>query len=170
MTQVILVDKNDNQIGIADKLKAHKDNLCHRAFSIILTREKNQQTEFLLQQRQKHKYHCPELWSNACCSHPEPNTDTLESAHIRLKFEMNIECKLTPIGHLYYQSKLSNGLFEHEFDHIFHGIYDHDSCAFNPNEVADIKWMNLEELKLKVRQRPDEFTPWLPLLLDKINL
>jgi len=36
--QVILVDKNDNIIGIEEKLKAHQLGLLHRAFSIFILR------------------------------------------------------------------------------------------------------------------------------------
>ena len=34
--QVILVDKNDNIIGVEEKLKAHQLGLLHRAFSIFI--------------------------------------------------------------------------------------------------------------------------------------
>ena len=115
-TQVILVDKNDNPIGTAEKLLAHQKNLCHRAFSVILTREINNNIEILLQKRQKTKYHCANLWSNTCCSHPKPGENTLESAKKRLLFEMGITCKINYIGAIYYQTKLANQLFEHEYD------------------------------------------------------
>jgi isopentenyl-diphosphate Delta-isomerase len=165
--QVILVNKYDQPIGSAEKITAHQENLCHRAFSVILTRIKNQQTEILLQKRQSSKYHCANLWSNACCSHPAPNTNTLESAIIRLKFEMNITCQLTKIGALYYQTKLSNDLFEHEYDHIFQGFYPNDSCDFNPEEVSAVKWLPLASLKETINQNPEQFTPWLALILTK---
>lgn len=70
MQHVILVDKNDQQIGIEEKLKAHQEGLLHRAFSIFIF---NKKTEFLLQQRASTKYHSPLFWSNTCSSHPQPN-------------------------------------------------------------------------------------------------
>ncbi|HNL91989.1 MAG TPA: NUDIX domain-containing protein, partial [Pseudomonadales bacterium] len=66
--KVILVDKDDNAIGVADKLLAHQHGGSrHRAFSIFILNEKN---EILLQQRASTKYHAANLWSNTCCSHP----------------------------------------------------------------------------------------------------
>ena len=70
MPQVILVDKNDNEIGVAEKLAAHEQALLHRAFSVfIFYRLKNGALELLLQQRHPAKYHCGGLWTEG--KHPK---------------------------------------------------------------------------------------------------
>ena len=51
---VILVDKNDNEIGTEEKILAHQKKLLHRAFSIFLF---NDNLEILLQKRAPNKYH-----------------------------------------------------------------------------------------------------------------
>lgn len=56
--QVILVDQNDNQIGLMPKMEAHEKALLHRAFSVFIFNDKN---ELMLQQRALHKYHTPGL-------------------------------------------------------------------------------------------------------------
>ena len=56
MEQIILVDENDSQIGLAEKLEVHKKGLLHRAFSVLLYQYKNEKIEFLLQQRALRKY------------------------------------------------------------------------------------------------------------------
>ena len=38
--KVILVDKNDNQVGLMPKLEAHKKGVLHRAFSIFIFNSK----------------------------------------------------------------------------------------------------------------------------------
>ena len=48
--KVVLVDKNNRRIGIAGKMKAHKEGLLHRAFSIYIFNTKG---ELLIQQRAK---------------------------------------------------------------------------------------------------------------------
>ena len=73
---VILVDEFDNEIGTMPKLEAHQKNELHRAFSIFIWNSKN---EMLLQKRASGKYHSPNLWTNACCSHPRKNESTIES-------------------------------------------------------------------------------------------
>jgi isopentenyl-diphosphate delta-isomerase len=80
--QVILVDEFDQPSGVAGKLEAHEKGLLHRAFSIFIFNTKG---EMLLQRRAKNKYHSSGLWSNACCSHPQPEQDTLTAAGQRLQ-------------------------------------------------------------------------------------
>lgn len=68
---LILVDKNDNDVGYATKENVHRNGLLHKAFSIfIYDLEKD---KVLLQKRAKGKYHSGGLWSNSCCSHKYVN-------------------------------------------------------------------------------------------------
>ena len=39
---VVLVDKNDNQIGLMPKMEAHLKGILHRAFSVFLFNSQNQ--------------------------------------------------------------------------------------------------------------------------------
>ena len=40
--KVVLVDKNDNQIGLMPKMEAHYKGILHRAFSIFIFNSENQ--------------------------------------------------------------------------------------------------------------------------------
>ena len=51
--KVILVDKNDKQVGLMPKLEAHKKGVLHRAFSIFIF---NSKYELLLQKRASSKF------------------------------------------------------------------------------------------------------------------
>ena len=63
MTEVILVNENDEAVGTMEKIAAHRKALLHRAFSVFIF---NRKGEMLLQQRASNKYHSPNLWTNAC--------------------------------------------------------------------------------------------------------
>ncbi len=52
MEFVILVDENDNQLGLMEKMEAHEKGMLHRAFSVFLFNSKG---EMLLQQRAVHQ-------------------------------------------------------------------------------------------------------------------
>ena len=54
--KVVLVDKDDNQIGLMPKMEAHLKGKLHRAFSIIIF---NSDRKILLQKRASTKYHTP---------------------------------------------------------------------------------------------------------------
>lgn len=77
MDDILLVDEDNNPIGTGEKMDVHRRGVLHRAFSILVY---NSNKEMLLQRRAVSKYHCPELWSNVCCSHPAPGIHLLAAA------------------------------------------------------------------------------------------
>ena len=89
--KVILVDRENNEIGEEEKLKAHENGKLHRAFSIFIL---DSEGKLLLQQRDKEKYHSPEKWTNTVCSHPRPGETIEEAANRRLYEEMGLKCEL----------------------------------------------------------------------------
>ena len=91
IAEVILVDHNDRQTGIMEKITVHEKGLLHRAFSVFIFNSKG---EMLLQKRALNKYHSGGLWSNACCSHPLPDEETITAAQRRLQEELGF---ITPI-------------------------------------------------------------------------
>ncbi len=161
---VILVDVNDTEIGVEEKITVHKKGKLHRAFSIFIF---NSNKELLLQKRSMKKYHSAGLWSNTCCSHPQPNSNLKKEAEQRLKQEMGINCKLKKSFSFTYKIKFENGLIENEFDHVFIGEFNGEPKP-NKDEVCDWKWISLYELKKDIKKNPQNYTYWLKICLDKI--
>ncbi|MBI4292289.1 MAG: isopentenyl-diphosphate Delta-isomerase [Betaproteobacteria bacterium] len=162
--EVILVDENDNQIGISEKIKAHLGGKLHRAFSIFIF---NASGQMLLQKRAKGKYHSGGLWSNACCSHPNPGENTEAAAHRRLNEELGFDCPLVEVYQFVYQAKLDGGLSEHEYDHVLIGSYDAEPRV-NPSEVDDWKWIDPASLREDMQRNPANYTYWLRVSLDDV--
>lgn len=165
MESVILVDKNDNQIGVEEKIKAHKEAKLHRAISIFIFNSKN---ELMLQKRNKNKYHCGGLWTNTVCSHPKPNESLEEAVHRRLKEEMGFDCEMKEVFSFIYTVKFDNGLTENEFDHVFIGKYDKNP-VLNKEEAEDFKWISLNDLKIEIEKSPEKYTYWMKQILDRVN-
>ena len=161
---VILVDAQDQQIGVEEKLQAHKSGKLHRAFSILLF---NTTGELLLQQRALDKYHSPGLWTNTCCSHPRPGENIRQAATRRLQEEMGIHCSLNEIFDFIYQTQFDHGLIEHELDHVLIGEYEGE-IAPNPIEVMAYRWQHLGALYREIKARPQQFTVWFRIMIDKI--
>ncbi len=166
--QVILVNESDEQIGVMEKLEAHQKALLHRAFSVFIFNTKG---EMLLQQRALSKYHSPGLWTNACCSHPSPGETTLHAAERRLSEELGFKTAIKKLFSFTYQSTFDNGLTEHEFDHVFTGVYD-GTVLPDPNEVMNHRFATVEEIAQELHRVPEQFTIWFkiafPLLRDKL--
>lgn len=164
---VVLVDENNQEIGVEEKISAHRKNLLHRAFSVFILRENN--TEILLQQRALTKYHSPGLWTNTCCSHPRAGENIIAAGNRRLVEELGIQTELLDLGWFYYHSEFENGLHEHEIDHVLIGnIEPNTTFEWNPNEVHNVRWIKIDQLKSELSADPQKFTPWLAQALQKV--
>lgn len=161
--QVILVDEQDNPIGLMSKLEAHQKAVLHRAFSVFIFNDKG---ELMLQQRAKHKYHSPGLWTNTCCSHQREGESNVQAGKRRLQEEMGFTTELSEVTSFIYKAPFDNGLTEHEFDHVLLGYYE-DDPEINPDEVASWKWMPLEEVNNDIDNHPDIYTVWFVIIFTK---
>ena len=164
-TKVILVNEQDQPIGLMDKMEAHRKGILHRAFSVFLF-DKN--GRMLLQQRAKEKYHGALLWTNACCSHPLENEKIEEAAQRRLKEELGITAPLKKIFSFTYEAAVENELIEHEFDHVFAGEYD-GSFFPDPKEIAAVEYREMDKIKSSLQASPEIFTSWFRIAFPKIE-
>ncbi|MDT0559299.1 isopentenyl-diphosphate Delta-isomerase [Ichthyenterobacterium sp. W332] len=160
---VILVNEHDEKVGLMPKLEAHEKALLHRAFSVFIFNSKN---ELMLQQRALHKYHSPGLWTNTCCSHQRDGETNIEAGKRRLHEEMGFVTELEEATSFIYKAPFDNGLTEHEYDHVMTGYFE-DNPVINPNEVADWKWMKLEDVRKDITLNPSEYTAWFKIIFDR---
>lgn len=160
---VILVNENDEQIGLMEKIEAHEKALLHRAFSVFILNDKG---ELMLQQRALHKYHSPGLWTNTCCSHQRDGESNITAGKRRLQEEMGFVTELAEAVSFIYKAPFDNGLTEHEFDHVMTGTYN-DEPIINPEEVASWKWMDVQAVKDDIAVNPTEYTAWFKIIFDK---
>ncbi len=167
--KVILVNEQDEWMGLAGKMQAHKEGLLHRAFSVFVF---NSDNELLIQQRAGHKYHSPGLWSNTCCSHPRKGESTFAAAHRRMKEELGFDCAIEKAFEFRYNSEVGNGLIENEYDHIYIGYTD-KIPQINPEEVQDYRFISIDKLADRLETEPTAFTAWLklafPVLLEHMD-
>jgi isopentenyl-diphosphate delta-isomerase len=160
---VILVNQNDEQIGLMPKMEAHEKAVLHRAFSVFVLNEKN---EIMLQQRASHKYHSPLLWTNTCCSHQRDGETNIQAGSRRLFEEMGFETGLKELFHFIYKAPFDNGLTEHELDHVMIGYYN-DEPKINADEVENWKWMSIEDVAKDIQLQPEIYTVWFKIIFDE---
>ncbi|HMN37688.1 MAG TPA: isopentenyl-diphosphate Delta-isomerase [Hyphomicrobium sp.] len=153
---VILIDAADCEVGVAEKLEAHRAGLLHRAFSVIIWDSRRRQ---LLQKRANSKYHSAGLWTNACCGHPRPGEAVAQAAARRLVEEMGFCCQLEELGTVRYRAALDNGLTEHEIVHVYRGVHD-GSVRPDPAEAEAYDWRTLGEIRAVIAAAPERFTVW----------
>jgi isopentenyl-diphosphate delta-isomerase len=161
--KVILVNTNDEPLGLMDKMAAHEQALLHRAFSVFVLNDKN---EVMLQQRASHKYHSPLLWTNTCCSHQRAGESNIQAGKRRLEEEMGFKTELKELFHFIYKAPFDNGLTEHELDHVMIG-YSNKEPNINKEEVESWKWMKIEDIKNDMQVHPEIYTVWFKIIFDK---
>ncbi|KAE9451192.1 hypothetical protein C3L33_16913, partial [Rhododendron williamsianum] len=186
--ECILVDENDRVVGHDTKYNCHlmekieAENLLHRAFSVFLF---NSKYELLLQQRSATKVTFPLVWTNTCCSHPLYRESELidqnalgvrNAAQRKLLDELGIPAEdvpvdqFTPLGRMLYKAPSDGKWGEHELDYLLFIVRDVNVHP-NPDEVADIKYVNREELKELLRKADAgegglKLSPWFRLVVD----
>jgi isopentenyl-diphosphate delta-isomerase len=158
--QVILVNEQDEQLGLMPKMEAHEKARLHRAFSVFIFNKKG---ALLLQQRAKDKYHSPELWTNTCCSHQRDGETNLEAGKRRLYEEMGFVCDLKEVFWFVYKAPFDNGLTEHELDHVMVGYYD-ENPEINKKEVESFQWMMMEDVQKDIIDHPEKYTEWFKII------
>jgi isopentenyl-diphosphate delta-isomerase len=162
--EVVLVDPHDQVLGTMEKMEAHRKGVLHRAFSIFIF---NDQGELLIHQRAIDKYHGGGLWTNTCCSHPQPNEQITLSAKDRLMYEMGMECELTPLFSFIYHAPVENNLIEHELDHVLIGFNSSEPDP-NPSEVQDFNWVPIPQLINDIAEFPSHYTIWFKTCLPNV--
>ena len=184
--ELILVDGLDREVGRAPKMRAHREGLLHRAFSVVLVREcvptdvilsegrhapevEGPPFEILLSRRAEGKYHSGGLWANSCCSHPRAGETVPAAVQRRVCEELG--CTVAPdslreIGTYVYRAEFANGLAEYEYDHVLLGFVTAD-CVLAPDsaEVAEVRWVSPEVLAAELAASPEAFAAWAPGVL-----
>lgn len=153
-----------------EKLEVHQRGLRHKAVSVFVM----DGDKVLIQRRALSKYHTPGMWANTCCTHPGWDETPGDCAVRRLDEELGIT-GVYPAhrDRVEYRADVGNGLIEHEVVDIF--LADAAPALRvtpNPEEVAEVRWINLYDLAAEVARRPAIYTPWLRIYLaehkDKI--
>ncbi|MGL4237315.1 isopentenyl-diphosphate delta-isomerase [Tabrizicola sp.] len=150
------------------KLAVHRQGLRHPAVSVFVLRG----PDILIQRRAAGKYHTPGLWANTCCTHPAWDETAADCARRRLAEELGITgLDLRHVGQAEYRAEvpgINEPLIEHEVVEVFVGEAPWPiDMELDPAEVAAVRWVSLRTLREEIARKPQEFTPWLRIYLDR---
>jgi isopentenyl-diphosphate delta-isomerase len=140
--------------------------------SLILVDENDQpvdQGDVLLQKRAVSKYHSGGLWTNTCCGHPVDGEEIAAAAHRRLFEEMGFDCPMKEVFTFIYKVDLDHDLKEHEFDHVFVGVYSGEVFP-NPEEADGFRWTSMSRVLEEIAQSPDNYTVWSRIAFLKLSI
>jgi isopentenyl-diphosphate Delta-isomerase len=153
----------DGHLQPVGKMEVHRLGLRHKAVSVFVT----DGSRVLIQRRALTKYHTPGLWANTCCTHPGWDEDSAACAVRRLREELGITGLFPAFAdRVEYRADVGQGLTEHELVDIFVAERTEKmTLDANPDEVAEVAWVDLYDLSADVLRNPERFTPWLRIYL-----
>ena len=159
LEQIVLVDDQNRQIGVAEKLSSHHANTpLHRAFSCYVFNDKNQ---LLVSRRAESKKVWPGVWTNSVCGHPMPDESTQDAIKRRLEFELGMTASDIEliVADYVYKTPPFNGIIENEFCPVYIAKATCDPKP-NPDEVGDYKWVEWEDYKKELSNDKSDVYSW----------
>lgn len=163
MENLVVVNENDEETGVADKLECHKgEGILHRAFTVFIF---NHQKQLLTQKRSEYKLLWPLTWESSCSSHPLPKDEYIAAGQKRLEHELGFSCSLEMVGKFQYEASYKNIGSENEVCALLIGEYDGD-IRVNNREVKTFKWIDLETLEDELSINSSKYAPWLKSALE----
>jgi isopentenyl-diphosphate delta-isomerase len=165
---LILVDEDDNPIGLEEKVKCHLPNgKLHRAFTALLL-DKN--GRLVLTRRAMAKMLWPGIWDGTVASHPRKSETYVTSAQRRMPEEIGISCKLDYLFKFEYHVPYKDVGSENEICGTMIGIID-DSTTFSliKDEIDEVKWISAQELLSDLKINPKTYCPWMLIALELLN-
>jgi isopentenyl-diphosphate delta-isomerase len=161
---LILVDKNDNPIGLEEKIKCHLPNgKLHRAFTALLF---DKEGKLVLTRRSPSKMLWPGDWDGTVASHPRKNETYISSAERRMPEEIGISCKFDYLFKFEYHVPYKNIGSENEICGTLLGLIENFS-KFNlvEDEISEIKWISPKQLMDDLQKNPETYCPWMIIAL-----
>ena len=165
---VILVDENDNPIGLEEKVKCHLPNgKLHRAFTALLFDEDGR---LVLTKRAKEKMLWPGDWDGTFASHPRESEGYVSSGERRMPEELGINGKLDYFHKFEYHVPYNEVGSENEICGTLVGVIDKDTKLKEiEGEIDEIKWITAEELIKEIKKNPEIYCPWMLIALELLD-
>ena len=121
-----------------------------------------------MQKRSDQKMLWPLFWSNSCCSHPRKGEDYEIAIHRRLKEELGIDTDLKYLFKFQYQANFKDIGSENELCSVYIGE-SNDPIIVNENEIAEWKFVDIEQMEKEMEDHPENFTPWFKMEWKRIK-
>lgn len=154
--KIIFVDENDTQIGVGTREEAWEKGVYVRIVRAIL---RDEQGRVLSQHRSALKKSYPERWTDSASGHVDSGESCDSAIEREMLEEIGFTTTLRLIGKFKSEDHEGSNTIR-EFNAIYEGTIDSSTkLTLQTDEVTEIRWFKLDELKSRMAQNPFEFTP-----------
>ena len=157
---VVLLDEAGRPCGTARKDEGHsRDTPLHLAFSCWVFDDDG---HVLVTRRSPAKLTWPGVWTNSFCGHPEPGEDLADAVHRRGWDELGARLAdvRSVLPEFRYRAVSASGIVENEVCPVYTARLA-SALDPHPDEVADVRWMTVDDLRERTVAEPGLYSPWM---------
>lgn len=155
-----IVNDKDEVTGQAMRSTVHQQGLQHRGVHVFLF---NEQGEMLIQKRSADRANSPSLLDCSVSEHVKAGESYLEAALRGLKEEMGVAgIEIQLLGKI----QMEYGPNDNEISQIYVGKVDPKQVQFDPEEISEIKFMSLDEIKAGIIHEKGIYCGWFVELMN----
>lgn len=151
-SKVIVVDENDEIIGLKDSESLEQDDI-YRASALMITNSKGQ---VLLAKRALNKKHNPGCWGPAVAGTIEEGEDYYSNIVKEAEEELGLKNIKPLMGPKIRMGGEYNYFVQWYFLKLDKPL---DEFRVNQEEVVEIRWVDKDKLWKEVKENPEQFTP-----------
>lgn len=152
-----IVDENDNLIKSEERKVVHSSTFWHRGMHVFVFNNKG---ELLVQLRSPLKDKYPNTYDCSISGQVNFGEDYERTAVRELEEELGIKnVNIKPVLHF----RMPYGPKDYHVCKLFTITYDKEIKT--NEEISEIKFLNMDELKKLINENPEMFTPWFVEIL-----
>ena len=160
-----IVDENDTPVGSATMQEAQTKGLWHRIARVIVEDEHG---NVLLQKRAPTMLMNPGRWDTSCSGHVDAGEDWLEAAKRELAEEIGLEhVELSEMQRSKTEAHEPDGRILRRFNVLYRTVVPRGThFTVQPEEVTEVRWFSIGELRRLVTDHPDDATHSLRRMVE----
>jgi isopentenyldiphosphate isomerase len=152
---VIVVDENDQEIGLEMLAEVWKKGLRHRMVRIMA---EDTEGRILLQRRSPNMTIFPNCWDNSAAGHVDEGMTYRSAAMQEVSEELGIANPPLVDVDTYYDEFQIGGRIMNNFSAVYFLEVTGSPILFEPDEVSEVRWVTRQELLDLVREHPEQCT------------